>query len=189
VLILSLVRAFIAIDIDERIIDELVKVQEAMASMNLDIKFVERENIHLTLKFLGEITADRVNGVCDVMRGLKASPFTLEVKGLGAFPSVTRPRVVWAGVGDGGSNVIEIYRFLDSGLRKLNFKSEGEEFTPHITLGRLRSDRNVRSLSSFLMNYGERVFGSFIVTSVRLKKSVLTPRGPIYSNLYEIKLV
>jgi len=186
---LSLVRAFIAIDINGSIIDELVKVQGIIASMDLDIKFVERENIHLTLKFLGEITADRINGVCDVMRGLKVSPFTLEVKGLGAFPSVTRPRVIWAGVGEGSDNVIELYRFLDSGLRKLNFKSEDKDFIPHITIGRLRSDRNVRSLTSFLINYGEKVFGSFTVTAVRLKKSILTPRGPIYSNLYEVKLV
>ncbi|MEM2538049.1 MAG: RNA 2',3'-cyclic phosphodiesterase [Candidatus Methanomethylicia archaeon] len=186
---MNLIRAFIAIDIDEKIVDSLVKFQEELASLDCDIKFVERDNIHLTLKFLGELSLNKINEICRLMNDIEFPPFTLEVKGIGVFPSLNRPRVVWAGVGEGYQNVVEIFKILDSNLRKLNFKSEAEEFTPHITIGRFRSNRNMSVFVKFIKNYENTVFGQFNVTCIRLKKSVLTPRGPIYSNLYEVKLV
>jgi len=186
---LDLIRAFIAIDIDDKTINSLVNVQEAIASLKCDIKFVERENIHLTLKFLGEIPLNKVHEVCEVMNNVKFPPFTLEVKGLGVFPSFSRPRVVWAGVGEGYQNVVEIFRFLDSTLKKLNFKSEDEDFVPHITIGRFKSSRNINAFLDLIKNYRDTTFGKFNVTCIRLKKSTLTPRGPIYSNLHEVKLV
>ncbi|MEM2136380.1 MAG: RNA 2',3'-cyclic phosphodiesterase [Candidatus Methanomethylicia archaeon] len=186
---MDLIRVFIAIDVDDNILNSLVKVQEEMASLNCDIKFVERENIHLTLKFLGEIPLSKVNEVCNVMNNINFPRFILEVKGLGVFPNLNRPRVIWAGVSEGYQKVLEIFKFLDFNLRKLNFKSEIEEFTPHITIGRFRSSRNINTFVDFIKNYRNIVFGRFNVTSVRLKKSVLTPKGPIYSNLHEVMLV
>lgn len=186
---MDLIRAFIAIDVDEKIIDSLVRVQGELASLNCDIKFVERDNIHLTLKFLGEVSSNKINEICKLMDNIKFPSFMLEVKGIGVFPSLNRPRVVWAGVGEGYQKVVDIFKILDSNLRKLNFKSEDEEFTPHITIGRFRSNRNISAFIKFVENYEDVVFGQFNVTCIRLKRSILTPRGPIYSNLYEVKLV
>lgn len=186
---MELIRTFIAIDIDENTLNKLVKFQELLSQLNCDIKFVERENIHLTLKFLGEIPLSKVDDVIEVMNNIKTPSFNLEVRGVGVFPSLSRPRVIWAGVGEGYSNVTEIFKILDLSLRELNFKSDKEEFTPHITIGRVRSNRNIYSLIKFMKEYEDIAFGVFNVNHVRLKKSVLTSRGPIYSNIHEVKLV
>ncbi|MCS7097051.1 MAG: RNA 2',3'-cyclic phosphodiesterase [Candidatus Methanomethylicia archaeon] len=186
---MSLIRAFIAIDVSEEIIYELIKVQESLKLLDLDIKFVERENIHLTLKFLGEIPQEKINRVCNVMKNMYFPKFYLEVKGLGVFPFISKPRVIWAGVSEGYQNIVEIFHFLDSNLKKLNFKSEVGEFTPHITLGRFKSGRNVHLLANFIQDYRNISFGKFAVGFVCLKKSVLTPRGPIYSDLFKMELM
>ena len=183
------VRAFISIDLDdELILDRVLKVQSLLSSFNCRIRFVGKANIHLTLKFLGEIPLAVVDEILDVMSDSVVLPFEIELKGVGFFPSKSRPRVVWVGVGEGASSVSKIFTLLDQGLRRLGFRSEGKSFVPHMTIGRFKGRCNVMKYRDVLREFEEFSFGSFHVDRIRLKRSVLTSSGPIYSVLGEVML-
>ncbi len=186
---LERVRAFISIDVeDEDILRGLMGVQSALMKTGADLKLVRRENIHLTLRFLGEIPVILIDDIFKIMKSAACSPFEMEVRGLGAFPSKVRPRVIWAGVGDGSEDVEGIFRKLEFGLKRLGFKPEAQRFTAHITIARVKGRRNVGRLLSVFQEYGDVVFGRMKVKCIRLKKSILTPRGPIYTTLREVEL-
>lgn len=183
------IRSFIAIDVeDEGILHELEVLQSLLVSCGVDLKLVRRENIHLTLRFLGEIPSFMVDNVGRVMEKLNFPSFLMEVKGLGAFPRITRPNVIWVGVGEGHDEVVSIFNFLEKELRKLGFRPETKAFHPHITIARVRRRRNLEKIIEVFNKYRDHVFGRMTVKSIRLKRSVLTPRGPIYSTLKEIFL-
>ena len=183
------IRSFISIDVeDEGVLRGLTGVQSALVKTGADLKLVKPENIHLTLRFLGEIPVVLVDEIFKVMQSAVRPPFEMEVKGLGAFPSVTRPRVIWAGVSDGAEAVVEIHRKIEAGLKRLGFRPEDKRFTAHITIARVKSRRNVERLLRVFQEYRNAVFGRMLVDCIRLKKSVLTPRGPIYTTLREVQL-
>lgn len=183
------IRTFISIDVeDENILRELEGVQSLLIKSGADLKLVRRENIHLTLRFLGEIPISIVNNVGRIMDKLNFSSFVMEVKGLGAFPKITRPNVIWVGVGEGHDEVVNIFNFLERELRKLGFRPETKSFHPHMTIARVRRRRNLERIIDVFNNYRNYVFGRMDVKSIRLKRSVLTPRGPIYSTLKEVFL-
>jgi len=162
------VRCFVAVDFeDPELLDSLVRAQDLLRGTGADLKVVERENIHLTMRFLG-----------DVREGLLA-----ELRGLGTFPNLRRPRVVWVGLTKGADELAEIFRRLESGLLGLGFRPEGRGFSPHITLARVRSGRNREMLAEQVSRNADEEFGEFTVRYIRLKKSVLTPKGPIYSTI------
>lgn len=180
-------RAFLAIDVEEaEVADRVAELQRIIAGTGADVKLVERENLHLTLQFLGEIPEPMVEGVYKVMSCVKMSPFKAQLRGLGAFPSMNFPRVVWVGVEKGASEVEGIYRQLEPGLKKLGFRSD-KEFAPHLTIARVKSGRNRDELAKTITKLSDVEVGEMVVKSIRLKKSVLTPSGPIYSTLRECR--
>jgi len=180
------IRAFIAIDIDDpTLISKMVNVQESLSELGARIKFVEPENIHITLKFLGEISSVLVERVKDILNQLTFEPFTIKIEGLGVFPNISRPRVIWLGVSEGASKVIEIQKFLEAKLIKLGFRKEREQFIPHITIGRVKGG-NYERLRKKIVELKDVLIGNFLVNSVRLKRSTLTSRGPIYTTLLEV---
>jgi 2'-5' RNA ligase len=180
------VRAFLALDISEEVRREIGEFEKEIDSVGADIKLVETENLHVTMKFLGEIDAGVLEKVYDVMRGLREEKFVMKVEGVGVFPNWRVARVVWVGIGEGRERVIEIQRKLDSGLAGLGFGRE-RDFVPHITVGRVRSPRNRDRLLQVLENYRGRKFGSCVAERLVLKMSQLTPKGPIYSDLREVE--
>ena len=181
-------RAFLAIDVDKPdVVERIVNIQQALLESKADLKLVERENFHITLQFLGDISDAMVEEVYRVMKGVKAKPFTLSLMGIGAFPSVSSPRVIWIGAEKGAREVEEIYRQLETGLRKLGFRPD-KEFTPHLTIARVKSDRNRDALLKVITRLSDVEVGEVEVRSIRLKKSVLTSSGPIYSTLREVLL-
>lgn len=183
------IRAFISIDVeDKHILDKILEIQHSILKVKCRIKFVEPENIHLTLKFLGEIPVSMVDEIVKVMEKATISPFTIEIKGVGAFPHNRRARVIWIGVGKGSDRVCEIFRRLDIGLRSLGFISERKSFIPHITIGRVKGGCDFQRLEKILNNFTFFQFGEIFVDNIRLKKSVLTPKGPIYTTLREVEL-
>ncbi len=189
VITLERIRSFIAIDIeDNSILDKLSMVQNALARSGAKLKLVERENIHITIRFLGNIPLILIDDIAKIIESAKRPKFKIEIRGVGAFPSLNRPRVVWAGVGCGAEIIEEIHRKIEIGLKKLGFKSESEKFVPHITLARIKSGRNVSEIVRVLHDYRDAFFGEMLVEHIRLKKSTLTSRGPIYSTLREISL-
>jgi len=181
------IRAFLALEIPDEIKDKIMEVEGGVERSNADVKLVERENLHVTMKFLGDVTASTLDKVYDVMKRVKESKFEIEVKGTGVFPNLRMVRVLWVGIGAGSDKVTAVFRTLDSGIAELGFHRE-RDFTPHITIGRVRSQRNREELIKAMEKYGSDEFGTAVVDKIIIKRSILMQRGPIYSNLREVEL-
>ena len=179
-------RCFISVDIeDQSLLDALEEAQRRLERTGAYLKCVERENIHVTVRFLGDVREGLVGELQRLISGVGFTPFRVELSGLGAFPNLRRPRVVWTGISDGVEELIGIFRRLEPKLVGLGFKPEARGFSPHITLARVRSGRNRERLAGELAAHADEAFGEFEVEHIRLKKSILTPRGPIYSTIAE----
>lgn len=180
-------RAFIAVELDEgfRARELLPELERTGA----DIKLVEPPNIHATLKFLGETSEDLVERIVGVMEEMAKgiSPFEVRFHGTGAFPNPRSIRVVWVGV-QGAEPLGRMARSLDDGLEPLGFPKEARGFSPHITLGRVRTPRRWGSLPALLERYADTDFGGMRIERIALKKSVLGPRGPAYTTVCEVEL-
>ena len=186
-----MVRVFIAVDVDEPLlVSRLSRLIDAVVATGVPMKPVEPENLHITIRFIGEVPEGLVGEIArDVLGGLEFPEFELELRGLGAFPGPYRPRVVWVGVSRGAGELARIRERVEVGLRRLGIPPErgGHEFRPHLTLARIKGSRNIQALTKLILDYQDYEIGSMVVRSVRLKKSTLTPRGPIYETLAEAK--
>lgn len=181
-------RCFISLDIEDRgLLDALEEAQRRLERTGADLKCVERENIHVTMRFLGDVREGLTVELKRLVSSLAFRPFRVELRGLGVFPSLRRPRVVWAGISDGVEELTDIFQSLEPELVGMGFRPEGRGFSPHITLARVRSGRNRERLVGEVMAHAEEVFGAMEVVCIKLKKSVLTPKGPIYSTIAESK--
>lgn len=179
-------RLFIAVDVPKfpKIIDLMKQIELSGA----DVKLVQPENIHLTLIFIGEVSDFKVNVIKDALNVIKFSPFTLKLKGMGVFPSMTRPRVVWVGIEQGFTELRDIRSTLMKELKVRGIRPEDEkEFVPHLTLGRVKGPRNLVNLIKVINDNLNVEIGEAKVDSVKLFKSTLTPKGPIYEVLHEVK--
>jgi 2'-5' RNA ligase len=185
------VRCFVAVDIeDSELLEAFEKAQAVFKSTGADLKSVETGNMHITLRFLGDVPDGEAEGVGDVIRRLEFEPFSLDVNGVGVFPSLSRPSVVWTGLeGERLPEMLRIYTELEKGLKRLGFEPERRGFEPHLTLCRVRSGRNREQLAEVVRGLADEHFGELEVRHLRLKKSVLTSRGPIYSTLAESKSI
>ncbi|MEM1514919.1 MAG: RNA 2',3'-cyclic phosphodiesterase [Thermoproteota archaeon] len=184
---MELIRSFIAFDIeDESVIKELSKIQSTLFECGADIKLVEPENIHVTVRFLGEIPSTMIEKVYNEMNKVVFSPFNIEIKGLGAFPSMRHINVIWAGIGEGTNELRNIYYQLEPNLQRIGLRPDDKGFSPHITIARVKSGRGRGGLAEIIRKYEDYKFGVIKARCLRLKKSVLTPRGPIYSILREV---
>jgi 2'-5' RNA ligase len=183
-------RCFVAIDLDNEILkNALIEAQRTIEATGADIKSVERENIHITLRFLGEIPEVQTARVADVVRSIEFKPIKLSFEGVGVFPSSARPSVIWAGVTGEVPEVLYVLTTLEKMLEDLGFERERRGFQPHLTLCRVRSSRNISALRDVLKSLEVIRFGELEVRSIRLKKSVLTSRGPIYSTIAESRSI
>ena len=182
------VRSFIAVDVtDSVILQRIVDCQTELARTGADLKVVEPENIHATLRFLGDVQVPLLDQVKSELGQVAFQPFAVELRGVGAFPNPRRPNVVWVGMTKGGEDLQGIFSRLEPRLRGLGLPADRKGFSPHITISRVKSGRNKEALYSGIVNMSDREFGSMTVESIRLKKSILTPKGPIYSTIYEQK--
>lgn len=179
-------RSFIAVDIKDEKVEAAV---EELTKVKADVKIVEPQNLHLTLKFLGEIPEDVIEKIHAAMQASLKSfqPFEVSLRSIGVFPSLKYMRVVWVGFREGREKLIQMQRSLDANLRELNFKPE-QRFDPHLTIGRVKSQRGKEELRNFVLKHEDTDFGSALVDKVELKKSVLTPKGPIYSMVRVVEL-
>ena len=188
---LEKIRAFIAIDIEEpSVVQKLVWLRDLFVQTGAPMKPVEDQNLHITLRFLGEIPSTLIEDIhANVLSRLRFKKFSIKLAGVGAFPSTLRPRVIWVGVREGSDVLQALYKEIESGLRKLGFRPEREEFVPHITLARIKGSRNIDKVVKLLQEYSDFEIGEIVVEAVRLKQSILTPRGPIYRTLREVRAV
>lgn len=181
------VRSFLAFDLDnDEVLRNLVRVQSQISKTGADVKMVEPNNIHMTIRFLGDITEDMVEKIFEAMKIIQFAPFAVKIHGVGAFPNVNYPRVLWAGITDGATQLKSIFDRMEPQLRELGFAPDPKGFSPHLTIGRVRSGRNKNVLAEFIVKNVNYDFGVVNAKCFRLKRSELTPKGPIYSTLKEI---
>jgi len=185
-----LVRSFLAIELPKPILRKIEEVQGDLKSTHADVRWVNPEKIHLTLKFFGSIEESRIDpifkSIGEPIRD--TSPFSLKVRGVGAFPHLKNPRVIWMGLVDGREVLTSFQKQIETQLGKIGFQPEDRPFHPHLTLGRMRSSRGKEELVGRMEKYKEEEFGDFQVERVVLFKSDLRPTGPIYTPLKDLKL-
>jgi 2'-5' RNA ligase len=185
------IRTFIAIDPGKHIRERLIALQESLMRGGADAKWVEPENLHVTLQFLGEVDLPTIPDVCNAVAEAVADhgAFPMTVEKTGCFPNARRPRVLWAGVGQGAQEVAAVHGAIEERLLDLGcYRREERKYTPHITLGRVKGDRNATELGTVLAKYADWKGGETTVKEIHVMSSELMPRGPIYTVLSRAKL-
>jgi RNA 2',3'-cyclic 3'-phosphodiesterase len=185
-----LIRSFLAIELPRPILGKIEEVQGDLRSTHADVRWVSPEKIHVTLKFFGNIEESRIDLIfTSIEEPIRdALPFSVRVRGAGAFPSSKNPRVIWMGLADGKEMLISLQKQIEDRLAKIGFEPEDRPFQPHLTLGRMKSSRGKEELVRRMEKYTEEEFGAFQVERVVLFKSDLRPSGPIYTLLRVLRL-
>ena len=178
-------RGFIAVEIEAA--PSVIEFENAIAQTGADVKLVEPKNIHLTLKFLGNTDETQID---DIERIIKEAvtdvkPFSVTLKGTGVFPSEKYLKVIWIGI-LGGETLKMISDYLEEKLADVGFEKERRGFSPHLTIGRVRTAKNKEQLLTLIHQENEQEFLQQEIHALTLKKSELTPKGPIYTTLREI---
>ena len=178
-------RAFVAVELPEAAREEVERLQETLQRSGADVKWVEPENLHLTLKFLGEIPEDQAGQVEEALRSAISSfrPFSFQLKGIGAFPRVNSPRVLWVGVGEGNLQLTELGATVEKCCLAVGFPAEDRPFSPHLTIGRIRPGPGLTRLIQQLEAAEFRCSAPAPVERIILFQSVLSAHSPTYSRL------
>jgi 2'-5' RNA ligase len=180
-------RGFIAIDI--KATHPIRTLEDEIARTGADVKLVEPENIHITIKFLGDTDEQLIDTLEQTMKQAVQStkPFSITLKGTGVFPNQKYVKVLWIGIIDNGI-IGPIAQKIDTSLASFGFKKENRGFSPHLTIGRVRTAKNKEKLLNAMQRFYDQEFTIQEVKSIVLKKSELTQKGPIYTTLREVLL-
>ena len=180
------IRSFLAFDMEsDTVLNRLKAAQALLVQTGADLKLVEPQNIHITVRFLGDITPDTAEKIFEEMKKIQFTPFNVQISGLGVFPDLHYPRVVWAGMTEGADQLKNVFTQLEPRLQGLGFTPDPKGFSPHLTIARVRSGTNKTQLAEFINKNANYDFGAIKAECLRLKKSDLTPKGPIYSTIKE----
>lgn len=182
-------RTFIAIPIPEACRTMLDRMQKNLRVFQADVRWVAIASIHLTLKFLGEADPAVVAALADSLHraSLFGHPFSLRLRGLGCFPNPRHPRVIWCGIDGEMEALSQLKKTVEDTCADFGFASEGRDFHPHLTLGRVTGKRNVQLLLDCI-KMGSDMESSFVADQYRIYKSTLKPSGAEYSVLHSIHL-
>ncbi|MCF8027446.1 MAG: RNA 2',3'-cyclic phosphodiesterase [Desulfobacteraceae bacterium] len=176
------VRAFIAVSLPGEVTAALADLQARLRKSGLKMKYTAPENIHLTLKFLGPVPASAVKAVsaatADAVSGF--SRMCIDARGLGVFPGIRRPRVMWTGIGGQTQELACLQQTVEEKMAELEFEREHREFTGHLTLGRFKAKPDPAGVADAIEQFGDFCAGPFEIQSVQLFESTLTPKGPVY---------
>ena len=181
-------RAFMAIEVNSKLLDKILKIQKTLAEANALVKFVEAENLHFTFKFLGDITPEKAEAIANMAEEKIADygPFDINIKGTGVFPNLGYIRVIWLGV-ENPETFSKMQEDFDKEFVKMGFNKE-RSYIPHLTIGRVKGVQNKELLVSMVKELENVDVGTMKVERLILKESELTPVGPIYTDLKEIYL-
>ncbi|MFQ6103494.1 MAG: RNA 2',3'-cyclic phosphodiesterase [Candidatus Glassbacteria bacterium] len=181
-------RLFLAVLLPEDLKEALGHLITELSGTGASVKWVDPGNVHLTLKFLGEVEQWREPVIYEVSRlaAKEVKPFRLKVENVGAFPSLKRPRVIWVGVGH-SSHMATLHSRIEEGFQRIGFHLEKRAWTPHLTIGRVKGTWRLKSLESKLAQSHFAPY-TFRVSGIHLVKSTLRPEGPIYTTLRNIPL-
>jgi len=193
---MAVLRLFTAVELPAPVRQQLAELIAALspALPRGSVRWVRAEGIHLTLKFYGEVGGEGLSALQGVVRtaAVGVGPLSLEMNGLGTFPSLARPRVIWAGLAGELDRLKALQRAVEDASRPLGFEPEARGFTPHLTLGRVEpgwrpADR--QSLEGAFARLGPGVRGAFTADTLALMRSELRPGGAVYTPQLAVKLV
>lgn len=180
------IRSFVAVEIGSKVRDGAAELIEKLRAAGADVKWVSLHNLHLTLKFLGDVDAREIHRVCQAVEKAVAGAarFEFEVRGAGAFPNANRPRTVWLGISAGQSELIDLNQRIEPPLEKLGFRREARRYEPHLTIGRVRrGGPGVAELGQLIREQAEAEVGRAAVAEVIVFSSQLDRSGPTYEAL------
>ena len=186
-----MVRTFVAVEIGQDVRARAATLIRQLRNSGAKVKWVDPGSMHFTMKFLGEVDVREVPAICKAVSQSVAgiSPFEIEVRGAGAFPTVHRPRTVWVGVGQGSEGMVALHDAVEGGLAELGFRTEGRRFRPHLTIGRVRaSPTGIPELGKLIEQNADFEAGESIVEDVVVFSSELAPHGPVYEVLGHAEL-
>lgn len=183
------VRCFIAVFLDPALRPQVVALQRHLAQSGADVKWVEPENLHFTLKFLGDVEESRLEALTKRLQACVGGvdAFELGLGAAGAFPRIQDPRVIWVGVSVGRQPFVTLASIVEETMKAEGFRREGKGISPHLTIGRVRSGRNLHALADRLSSSAP-LEGTMRVDTVQLVASELASRGPIYSPVAIVSL-
>lgn len=185
------VRTFVALEIDSAVRRHTRHHIQQLAALGADIRWVDPDQIHLTLKFLGDVDDTELADVCQLVSGVAetAGPIQAECRGLGAFPNIDRPRTIWMGLRDASQQLELLQTRLEERFEQLGFPAEDRKFVPHLTLGRVRrASRELASVTAYLHQHAASEMGALPIEQLVVVSSQLSPRGPSYTVLSRSEL-
>ncbi len=175
-------RTFVAIEVNNK--DVLNSIHKIQTELNIKAKPVEPYNMHFTVQFLGEVSEEMIEKISDVLNSIEFSAFSISFVSIGVFPKPNFPRVIWIGTDDGINELEKLAEMIRSKLSHLGF-SPDKKFKPHVTIFRVKN--KIEDVSDKLEKFSSYYFGKQTVSEIKLKKSELTPNGPIYTDLLVVK--
>ncbi len=183
-------RLFLALELPPKVRDSLEEIQRGLRRTGADVRWVRIGAIHLTVKFLGAVEQERVEGIVAAVAGATAGcpPLTLWPRSAGFFPRPRNPRVVWAGLAGDLAELKSLARGVEQALIPLGFPAGKRGFSPHLTLGRVKSNRNKRDLIEGVLDLGDYTGPEFTASDFILYKSDLKPSGAVYTALEKLPL-
>lgn len=190
--VMGQIRTFIAVDISNNIRNSAFKTTTRLQSLATDYNWVEKDHLHITLNFLGDVEEAEVPSVCRLVQNTVAEfgTFELSVNGLGCFPNNDKPRVVWLGIDEGEQELLALNGRLADALEGLRFPRENKDYLPHLTLGRLRrGGRLSPPISEFVGQQSQLRAGKMIVDHVVVYSSFLDRSGPTYTPMSKVDLI
>jgi len=179
-------RTFIAVEVDAAVTGRAMDLVDKFRAVAADVKWVEPENMHLTVKFLGDVDITDTYEICRAVGQAVGDlpPFDLEIRGVGAFPNPHRPRTIWLGAGEGEGEMAELAERIDRELQKIGYRKEGRRFQSHLTLGRVRQGGPaLGALGRLIQEHAELEIGTTPIDEVIVFSSTLTRTGPVYDPL------
>jgi 2'-5' RNA ligase len=178
------IRTFIAIPLPQSMLSEIENLIQVMKKRSADVKWVKSQSVHLTLKFLGNLSSEDLTKVFSGMNRLFRTPpekFQLNTGSLGAFPNIKKPRVLWIGIGGPGIEALQkLQADIETEMGKQGFPKENRKFSPHLTVGRIKFSRNLSLLVEAFSAYSFPI-QDFIVDRILVMRSDLRPSGAVYS--------
>jgi 2'-5' RNA ligase len=183
-------RTFISVELPDEVKKNIVELVNELKATEAAVKWVTAENLHITLKFLGWVEDRNLDNLIDLTTKAVAGngSFKARFEGLGTFPEGKTPRVVWVGTVEGGDRLCNLAKNLEEALSKAGFRKEEREFRSHITIGRVKEKKGVEKLKEKIKSIKDAKFGEALVDRIYIMKSSLTPKGPIYEIVKEVKL-
>ncbi|MFH1476246.1 MAG: RNA 2',3'-cyclic phosphodiesterase [Verrucomicrobiota bacterium] len=184
------IRTFVAVAINEAVREKLTEIQNRLRQTGADVGWVAPANIHLTLLFLGTVFESQVSTLATAMDAITSAyqPGKLEVKGIGSFGRPQSPRVIWAGLTGNLQPLLALQTEILAIAKKTGIYTDAKPFHPHLTIGRVRSTKNIEALLNALATWPDTVFGTITIDRVLLMKSELKAQGPVYTPLHTSRL-